>query len=120
MESQRSARLGTNATVFGGRFDLPPIVIYDATNLQYNNRNKTRTKGDYPDSIQNTDPDDGDAPFGLLIFYKDQPVPEIYSAKDTLDDPNDISNIQLALGGGNLLADQSFRITSPLILLTEQ
>lgn len=101
-------RLGTNATVFGGRFDLPPIVIYDATNLQYNNRNKTRTKGDYPDSIQNTDPDDGDAPFGLLIFYKDQPVPEIYSAKDTLDDPNDISNIQLALGGGNLLADQSF------------
>ena len=101
-------RLGTNATVFGGRFDLPPIVIYDATNLQYNNRNKTRTKGDYPDSIQNTDPDDGDAPFGLLIFYKDQPVPEIYSAKGTLDDPNDISNIQLALGGGNLLADQSF------------
>lgn len=58
--------------------------------------------------MTNTDPDDGDAPFGLLIFYKDQPVPEIYSAKGTLDDPNDISNIQLALGGGNLLADQSF------------
>ena len=101
-------RFGTNATVYGGRFDFPPIVIYDATTLQYNNRNKTRTKGDYPDPMTNTDPDDRDAPFGLLIFYKDQPVPEIYSAKGTLDDPNDISNIQLALGGGNLLADQSF------------
>ena len=101
-------RFGTNATVYGGRFDFPPIVIYDATTLQYNNRNKTRTRGDYPDPMTNTDPDDRDAPFGLLIFYKDQPVPEIYSAKGTLDDPNDISNIQLALGGGNLLADQSF------------
>lgn len=101
-------RFGTNATVYGGGYDFPPIVIYDATTLQYNNRNKTRTKDDYPNPMTNTDPDDGDAPFGLLIFYKDQPVPEIYSAKGTLDDPNDISNIQLALGGGNLLADQSF------------
>lgn len=101
-------RFGTNATVYGGGYDFPPIVIYDATTLQYNNRNKTRTKDDYPNPMTNTDPDDRDAPFGLLIFYKDQPVPEIYSAKGTLDDPNDISNIQLALGGGNLLADQSF------------
>ena len=101
-------RFGTNATVYGGGYDLPPIVIYDATTLQYNNRKETPNKDDYPNPMTNTDPDDGDAPFGLLIFYKDQPVPEIYSAKGTLDDPNDISNIQLALGGGNLLADQSF------------
>lgn len=98
-------RLGTNATLFGGDYHFPTFIIYDGESLKYNNGNGGHTP---PPKMENVDPKSDGAPFGLLIFYKDQPVPEIYSAKGTLDDPNDISNIQLALGGGNLLADQSF------------
>lgn len=98
-------RLGTNATLFGGDYHFPTFIIYNGESLKYNNGNGGHT---LPSEMENVDPTANDAPFGLLIFYKDQPVPEIYSAKGTLDDPNDISNIQLALGGGNLLADQSF------------